>query len=81
MIEKQLLRKNYERNVSECKKLRTLIKVWLRETLLSFQKKNTIIPGFNMEKLLMIIKFQTVIMQYMMFIMYTTIIKFLFKIR
>ena len=51
--------KNLSVNVRNCA---LSLKVWLVETLLSFQKYNMIMPGLNMEISLIILKFKTVMM-------------------
>ena len=54
-----------------------LLKQWLLGTLQSFHKKNMIMSKLNMEKLLTILKFQTVIIQYLVLGMNTTLINLL----
>ena len=62
--EKQLLRKKGTKNMSvDVINCALSLKVWLGETLPSFKKNNMMMSGVNMEKLLMLLKFQMVMMQ------------------
>ena len=56
-------KQKYEQAVSECKKLQTFIKQWLGGTLKSFQNKSITISGMNRGGLLMLLKFQMVMMK------------------
>ena len=75
IVEKQ----KYEKSVSESKKLRNSIKrvVDRNITVISKSEYNDVLIKYG--ELLMILRFQTMMVKYMMFTMYMTIIKFLIK--
>ena len=54
----------YEKAVSECKKLRTFIKSLVEINITVLSKKNTIMSGFNIDKLLILLKFQKLMIKY-----------------
>ena len=40
----------YDKDVSDSNQLRSFIKIWLRETLISFQNRNIIISPYSIRK-------------------------------
>ena len=50
--------------------------MWLGEALKLFQNRNMIMSGLNIEKLLMLMYFQRVMIQWVIFRMYTPVRKF-----
>ena len=63
-LENQLLIKERMTNLSvNVRNFALSLKVWLGETLLPFKKYNMIMSGLNMDKLLILLKFQMVMIQ------------------
>ena len=60
-------KRKYEQVVSECNKLRTFFKKMAKRNITFLSEKNMIMSGLNTEKLLMLLKFQTAMIQKLMF--------------